>query len=571
MNRIKELSESVKRKIAAGEVVEGPFSVVKELLENSIDSGADEIDVTVFESGLKKIMVRDNGCGILRDDAALAVAEHATSKISEIDDIEKILTYGFRGEALSSISAISDLTMLTRASSEETGSRLESRSGSVRVSEYAGSTGTTVIVENLFYNTPARKKFLKSQQHELKSIREIFLKTATVNFRVSFSFESEGKRQLTLPGCANHEERLRQIYGSDVSGSLYFESIQDISVRLTGFFSKPDFLKSSRNLQQLFVNGRPVEYKNLGFHLSRAYDAVALHGKYPAAFIFMEISPDLIDPNIHPAKREIKFFDQKYIDGLIYSIASKALNRSHEIKGSSLTGADYFPSKSSLKEERDYNDLTSLFAEETIESGLSRIEDKSASYMSKPEPFKITGSVFNKYIIFETDSGLGFIDFHAAHERIIFDSISARADKPDTQSLAIPEIIGLGAGDFYLVTENIDIFASAGFELDALSGTDIAVRAVPVLRGGVDPRDYFVELFDSIKSDGRQASDIRFNILASLACHSAKRGGDVLSLEEMKIIVEKVLSGVYELRCPHGRPFLFRLEKNELERLFKRQ
>jgi DNA mismatch repair protein MutL len=317
--------------IAAGEVIEGPFSVVKELVENSIDAGATEIDVQVQDAGLKRIFVKDNGSGIYRDDAPLSIKEHATSKITDISGLQSISTYGFRGEALSSICSISDFVLLTKHESEETGSRLESRSGSVTVTDYAGSRGTTIIADNLFFNMPARKKFLKAKKTELRNIRETLLRMSLAVPHVSFSFEVDGRREITLTAAVSFHERVKQVFGNTVYSSLYYDELSDLKVKLSGFLSRPDYMRNTRSMQILFINGRPVEQKFLSYHLARAYDAVMPKGKYPAAILFMEIDPELIDVNIHPAKREVKLFDQKYIDSLIFSLASKVLNRAHPV------------------------------------------------------------------------------------------------------------------------------------------------------------------------------------------------------------------------------------------------
>ena len=331
MKRIILLPDHVKNIIAAGEVVEGPFSVVKELVENSVDAGAHSVEIAVTDCGLKKIMVRDDGCGIMKDDILLSVREHATSKIKDIPGLESVSTYGFRGEALSSIASISDVVILSKASGETEGSRLESSGGNITVSGFAGVQGTTVIVENLFFNTPARKKFLRSRKTELRSIRDTILKTALALYGISFTLDVDGKREITLPAVNELDDRIRQVFGSQVLNSLYREDLADLKVKLKGYLSRPDFMKSSRNMQYLYINGRPVENRYLSFHLSRAYEAVIPRGKHPAAIIFVEIDPKLIDVNIHPAKREVKLFDQKYIDEMIYNLALKCLDKPHAV------------------------------------------------------------------------------------------------------------------------------------------------------------------------------------------------------------------------------------------------
>lgn len=331
VDRIRLLPDSVKKKIAAGEVVEGPFSVIKELVENAIDAGASHIDVQVLEGGLRKITVRDDGRGMHRGDVPLAVMEHATSKIEDIHDIESISSYGFRGEALSSISSVSRLTILSRRADEATGARLAGADGAVEISDYAGPAGTTVIVENLFYNVPARKKFLKTVRTETRLIREIFVKLAIPHPEIAFALDMDDTRQVTLNAAVSVEERLGQIYGASIMDDLYRVELQDLKVSLQGFLSRPHYLRSNRAMQLLYVNSRPVEYRYLGFLLSRAYEAVAPRGKYPAGIIFIDIDARLVDVNIHPAKKEVKLFDSHYIDRLILALGEKAVSREHRV------------------------------------------------------------------------------------------------------------------------------------------------------------------------------------------------------------------------------------------------
>ncbi|MCL2156251.1 MAG: DNA mismatch repair endonuclease MutL, partial [Leptospirales bacterium] len=311
MKRIVLLPDHVKHMIAAGEVVEGPFSVIKELIENSMDAEASVIDVQVYDSGLKKIIVKDNGSGIMKDDIALSIKEHATSKISDESQLHNIVTYGFRGEALSSIASISDIRILSKTSHESIGSRLESVGAKVSVSDFAGDKGTTIIVENLFYNIPARKKFLKSKQKELRNIRETIIKMAIPAYNISFTLDVDGKRELSLAATDSLDERIKQIFGKSVLKNLYYEELSDIKVKLKGYLSRPEFVKNSRSMQFLFVNNRAIEYKFFSYHISRAYNVIIPKGKYAAAIIFIDIDPELIDVNIHPAKREVKLFDQK--------------------------------------------------------------------------------------------------------------------------------------------------------------------------------------------------------------------------------------------------------------------
>ncbi len=593
--------------IAAGEVIEGPFSVVKELVENSIDAGSTEIDVQVYDAGLKRILIRDNGSGIYREDAPLSIKEHATSKISDITGLQKISTYGFRGEALSSICSISDFILYTKRDDENAGTRIESRNSSVSITDYAGSRGTTIIVDNLFFNMPARKKFLKAKKTELRNIRDTLLKMSLAVPHISFSFEVEEKREITLPAAEDINERVRQVFGSGVYNNLYYEELSDLKVRISGFLSKPDYMRNTKSMQILFVNGRPVEQKYLSYHLARAYEAVIPRGKYPVAIIFLEIDPELIDVNIHPAKREVKLFDQRYIDSLIYALASKALNRAHSmpekifsdaafdgnreiiqdnnIKLGGSSGEDmplprnfraplsfsgkssgYFPTELSVNGIFQSGGGSLLFdsANEFINSKSKGLAEEAEKDSSR----KIVGVIFNTYILIEENEKVHFIDFHAAHERMLYDRIKAGYEI-EKQELLFPVQIELPVADFAVIMENLENFSSCGFEIDEFSDCSVVVRSVPVAARNYKIEELIKNMIDNIR-DEKDNNELRERMIASLACHSAKRSGDTLSSSDIKTLASSVFGGEIELRCPHGRPFLFTMNKNDIERMFKR-
>jgi DNA mismatch repair protein MutL len=567
--------------IAAGEVVEGPFSVVKELVENSIDAGASAIDVQVYDSGLKKIMVRDNGSGILKDDISLAIQEHATSKITDSAGLHNVTTYGFRGEALSSISSISDMVILSNTEDSAIGSRLESIDGKVLISDYAGTAGTTIIVENLFYNMPARKKFLKSKKTELRNIRETILKMALPSYDIAFTLDVDGKREISLPSAKTPDERIQQVFGKTILQSLYFEELTDLKVNLKGYLSKPDFMKSSRNMQFLYVNNRPIEYKFMSFHLSRAYEAVIPKGKYPAAIIFIDIDPELIDVNIHPAKREIKLFDQKYIDDMIFNLASKSLNKPHSIPDTFFksTKTD-FNTENSLSMEsfnkHSYKTVPSSAVEYHPESPYSgKLFDSNEESIPVntdiriDSRLKILGTLFNTYILIEDDDKLHLIDFHAAHERIQYDKLMENRGEIEYQELIFPVTIELSIDDFSLVADNLEVFNEIGFEIEEFSDYTIIVRSAPLMIGNDKIDELIKNMIDNIK-DGIKSNDLIGRFYSLIACHSAKRAGDKLSSSDMETLARIVLDGKMELRCPHGRPFFFTINQNDLERIFKR-
>lgn len=598
MTRIKILPESVKNRIAAGEVVEGPFSVIKELIENSIDAKSTEIKVEVFDSGLKKIVVKDNGIGIYKEDLPLAITNYATSKIIEINDIERLTSYGFRGEALSSISSISRLSILTRSRDEEFGARLYSINNQTELSDYAGPAGTTIIVENLFYNIPARKKFLKGKGPELRRIREVFIKIALANPQISFSLNVDGKRQVTLENVEGLDARIEQIYGKTILENLYFGRLNDLSAEIRGFLSKPDFLKSSRSMQILYVNNRLVEYRPFGFLLSKAYEAIAAKGCYPVAFIFITIDPELIDINIHPAKREVKFFDQRYIDSLILHLPEKLLGEQvHHIRSDLLSAKDNHiedlghvmvpKNKKDVKTSIDIeqhlrsedNDIPNSICAQEENNAMSSnysfrslISDTANLFqeIEKQNDIKSLGVIFNTYIIVEEDDSINFIDFHAAHERFIYDALMDKDSKLETQILVFPQIIELSVEDYQILLERMDYFSQIAFDIDIFSDTSIIVRGIPDILEGLDIEDFFMDVIESLKTNRNHITDVKKIVAEKTACYSAKRSKDRLSEDDARMISREALNGKHELRCPHGRPYIYKLEKKDIEGLFKR-
>lgn len=590
------LPESVKKQIAAGEVVEGPFSVLKELIENSLDAGATRIDVEVSEAGLQKLMVRDNGRGIYREDLPLAIQEHATSKIRNIDDIYQIFSFGFRGEALSSIASIAKVTILSRRESEETGGRLQAEGDELEIVDYCGPVGTTVIVENLFYNTPARKKFIKAPAVEQRRIRETLLLIAVANPSVTFTLTSNQKRQLTLPEAVDYKERLSQIEGDEFAGRLLYSELKDIKVTVKGYFSDATYFKSNRSYQQLYVNQRPVEFKNLNFQLRRAYEAMLRQGQYPVGYFFIEISPELIDVNIHPSKKELKFFDNRYIESLIYTLVVKALDR-QRLSAVNLTNneknnsAGLSPDEDLAVEainsiqsgepvfsEKKYEYTSELFKSSepvirhtyTAEPGPVINEIPVAAEANNSKPFNYHGVVFNTYLLYEKNSKFMIMDFHAAHERILYNHFNNLNNEVEREHLVFPQEIELSISDANLVSENLELLAAEGIELEPFSERTVLLRALPVLSRNFNYLKFVEDVLALLKKGESRLAELKSGVAASLACHAAYRAGDVLPDHQAIELINKIESGEYELRCPHGRPFLVELQKYDLEKMFKR-
>ncbi len=577
--RIHILPDEVKHKIAAGEVVEGPFSVLKELIENSLDAGAMHIDVEIDDAGMKKILVRDDGEGISREDMPFVGREHATSKIRKIEDISSIATYGFRGEALSSIASISELTIISRRKEEVPGSKLISKGGRCELSDYAGSSGCTVIAENLFFNVPARKKFLRSPSHELRAIKDIFFKTAIARPDVSFRLIVDGKSQSVLPAVNSVRERIFQIHGDVVAQHLIEGELKDLRALIAGLVSGPAFKRPNRSLQFLYVNGRPVEHKSLGFLLSKSYESMLRHGEHPAAFLFIHLDPALLDVNVHPAKKEVRFFDQNYINALIINLTRKCLGSgAHRIQESFFTGR-----KENVTQQRKNNngELERDSAGELIFGEASRIEmqkpasrnsfvgEEKSFYARKDIPELRVDILFDTYLLIQDEEGLVLIDYHAAHERIIYDALMDRAYEPDSQALLFPHPLELSPAECERILEKKDMLNEIGFEIEEIGKSALAVRAIPSVASSLNI-DQFFQDFSGEGERKVSIDELKKIIAEKIACHSAFRAGDGISLHDARAIAYEILSGTHELRCPHGRPFVYRLGKSEMDRLFKR-
>ncbi len=577
--RIQILPDEVKHKIAAGEVVEGPFSVIKELIENSLDAGAMHIDVEIEDAGLKKILVRDDGEGISREDMPFVGREHATSKIRKIEDISSISTYGFRGEALSSISSISELSIISRRRDENFGAKLISKGGMCEVADYAGPPGCTVIAENLFFNVPARKKFLRTPSHELRSIKDIFFKTAIARPDISFRLIIDGKSHSVVPSVHSVRERIFQIHGDAVAEHLIEGELKDLRASISGLISGPVFHRPNRSLQYLYVNGRPVDYKSLGFLLLKGYESMLRHGEHPAAFLFIRIDPSLLDVNVHPAKKEVRFFDQNYINSLIINLVHKNLGSSpHKIQKSFFTGQKQNYTHRYANDERSDDNQRGgelIFQEASrikIEQPASQnsfIGEERPSYELNPQSDWKVDVLFDTYLVVRDEEGIAIIDYHAAHERIIFDALMDKAYEADSQMLLFPHPLELSSVECERIREKTHLLHAIGFDIDEIGKSAIAVRAIPSIASSLKIDCFFQDLAGAGERKISE-EELKKIIAEKVACHTAFRAGDKLSLHDARDIAAEALSGKHETRCPHGRPFLYRLGKNEMDKIFKR-
>jgi len=598
--KIEILPESVKHMIAAGEVVQGPFSVIKELVENSIDADAASIDIMTEDAGLSCIRVIDDGRGIPKDQITLSIVEHATSKIRSISDIESISSYGFRGEALSSIASVSHLTISSRTSDEEAGARLRCVFGESTVEEYLGARGTSVLVEELFFNTPARKKFLKSLQGESRNSLRAVTSLALARPGIAFRYTCDGKILYDCTPVSSVSERIAQLFGKKEMPHLLAGDIADIEVKISGVISDGSLHKPTRGGQYFFVNNRPVENSSFSFHVRRAYDSILANGRHPLAYIYITLPPGLADVNVHPAKREIRFFDEAYIGSLICSFCRSLLDRTFTIQlHNTVKAAEPDPSEPGVSAEvipppdvmyrNEYRSTVeereSPYAQShpflprinrgtvSAEQDLFRspVMGGRASAAFDYESLRIFGTLFATYVLAASDDDLMIIDFHAAHERILYDRLMRADGACESQLLMMPQQIHFSPQQRAFVSEVLEILAGAGFDVELFSDESFVVRAVPGILHLDESEKFFDDLLEQSSEGSSFLLDKKKLVFERIACHSAKRAGDHMNNEDLRELLRILSSGNHELRCPHGRPFIFKLSRGELEKYFSRR
>ncbi len=621
MAKIKILSEEVANRIAAGEVIERPASVVKELVENAIDSGADKIIVTIEKGGKKFINVTDNGSGMSRDDAILAFESHATSKISSVDDIFHISSFGFRGEALPSIASVSRLTLTTKLSNDTLATKVIFESGKLKnISKVAGLNGTSISVEKLFSNIPARKKFLKSDQVEFKHILNYLHYQSVVHPEIHLKLISNDRERLNYPVVKTMEERFNSIFGSEfykndfIKINKTFESITVFGY-ISGLEEKGQFLN---DVHYIFINGRFIKDKIIYHAIKTAYEPFIKKtftyksGKLPPYILFLKIDPESIDFNVHPQKLEIRFRDTNLVHNFVKDVISESLTN-YEDQKFSLT-------VSKFKNVGNSNKITSyearVFQEkndtpQTYETEIGKVyqpdifsnsfSDKSqdesennSANIDQPSFVKPTTSftkennnfheeelvnpwqLHQSYIIIEVEDGLMLIDQHAAHERILYEKLveRIRSEKVESQKLLFPIVIDLPSYlapmIFDLVTEKIEMFNKVGFFIKTFSGNSIIIDEIPPELNELESDEIFIEILKQLQIEFEQTENFRESLAKSISCKAAIKAGQKMSKKEMLYLINDLFACKVPYFCPHGRPLMFKLSLNEIEKRFKR-
>jgi DNA mismatch repair protein MutL len=611
-NKIKILPENLANKIAAGEVVQRPESVVKELLENAIDADAKNIEVIIKQAGKSLIQVCDDGSGMTEDDVKLCVQKHATSKILDYKDLEAIKTLGFRGEALSSIAAVSQFEIKTETRDEEIGSLLKIENENQITFEKASvSKGTCVTVKNLFYNTPARRKFLKTDGTELKHITDTFNKMALSHPDISFKFYNNDSLVFDYLS-STVDERLKQVFADNILDGVIPVNEETEYITLKGYIGKPAMLTKSKGDQYLFLNKRFVISKQINHAVFSAYENILEKGDYPFFVLFLTIDPSRIDVNIHPSKLEVKFDDDKDVYHYVMAVIKKSLGM-HDLIPTmafeenenveklkfdvySRTNRGDFSDRPSFIEKRDsvsvtdkeidlvFGSLTSdIQRKEKTSSGHHFFDDEEKEIFSEnktvesrvksDEETTFIIQLHNKYIISQIKSGLMIIDQHVAHERILYEKILNRleANMPFSQHLLFPLTVQFDPGSFEILQELNQLLNQIGFQLKFFSKNTIIIEGVPEdIKSGSEERILREFIDEYLVNQREKKLEQRDNIAKSYSCKAAIKAGDKLSEKEMRLLIDQLFATSMPYVCPHGRPVIIKISLDEFDKRFGR-
>lgn len=582
---IQVLADEVASQIAAGEVVERPASVVKELTENALDAGATSIQVTIEDAGKRLIEVADNGSGIPPAEITLAVARHATSKLSQAEELFQIRTLGFRGEALASIASVSDFQISSRRAQDAVGRRLIVQAGRIlQNGETGGPSGTVVRVDNLFYNVPARLKFLKSNPTERQQIDGLLSRYALAYPRVRFQVVHDGKTVLQTSGGGDQRAVLAELYGVDLARQLLMVDFAHESSSIHGYISPISLTRSNRREITFFVNGRWVQNVPLTTALLQAYHTYLMVGRYPLAALFLTLPPDEVDVNVHPAKSEVRFRSQDAVFSLVQRAVRRAL-----LSHSPVAGLDLQPSwsqgghfQSAHGGPRTAGVDWSMAADplpaiETVPAGSAlpeggRAEFQSSLPVGSMPLLRLLGQIGAAYLVAEGPDGLYLIDQHAAHERVLFEKLANRQAATQSQALLEPVLMRLPPQQMQLMRDGLEALHQIGFDLEEFGQNTLRVRAVPADLAGSDPEWMLRAVVEDFEEDETPLQNQReARIIGRICKRSAVKAGQVLSQQEQRNLLESLEQCTAPRTCPHGRPTMIHLSVGLLERQFGRR
>ncbi|HJJ14649.1 MAG TPA: DNA mismatch repair endonuclease MutL [Clostridiaceae bacterium] len=575
MGNIVLLDDLTINKIAAGEVIERPANVVKELVENSIDAGSNKIVIEIKNGGKTFIKVTDNGKGILLDDIDISFERHATSKIRKIEDLETTYSMGFRGEALASIVAISKLTMISKTKDENTGIKVIAKAGDIlEKEEVATQTGTSIIVEDLFFNTPVRYKFLKQDSTEFRYIKELIQKIAMANLNISFKLLNDGKTVFSSNGSGDIKDIVYILYGRECKDNIINVDYKECGIKVTGVIGNTLMARDNRKGQIIFLNKRNIKNAMITSSIDQAFKGGIGIGKHGFFILNLEMPADFYDINVHPTKMEVRFKEEDKIYKVVY----------HAVKNSMLNkdflGNNEIEAKKESYIENEFEFLTNHFSkDENNESDKSKLlnnnnESKEITEENKKQElikretkrkidYKYIGIIFRTYIIIEIKNELFLIDQHAAHERVLYEQIKENYKnnlKNNSQMMLLPEVINLSHKEIKFVQENIELLKNTGFDIDVFGENSIKINGIPDIEYKVNSRNIFLDILDEMLTNERgQIKDVEERFIATVACKAAVKANMDLRKEEVDKLIESLLSLKNPYTCPHGRPTTIKL------------
>ncbi len=632
MNSIRLLENSLINKIAAGEVVERPASVVKELVENSIDAGADSITVEIKDGGIGLIRITDNGKGIPSDEVRTAFMRHATSKLRSLEELDDIMTLGFRGEALSSIASVSNSEMLTRTSDSPVGTRIVLNGGVVeREEEAAANEGTVFTMKNLFYNTPARRKFLKRPAAEGSLVSETVSRLAMGHPEVAIKFINNGNTILQTDGNGDLRTVVMYIYGRETASKMLDIRYKKDGFELTGLIAKPEISRGNRSYENFFINGRYIKSGIVQNAVEQACKGKLMTGKFPVFVLDLKVPEGTVDVNVHPTKLEVRFSDENMVYDIVYNAVSKALSQTELIpdvtwdkpakpkpmgvqssiedikkpeapKSENIYAFREEPSKN--KDEKKNSILSAmdkLYADADKNNDIKKADNKNDTAQAeipdktdknaktevpkaqtageKParKPFftnyRIVGQIFATYWIVEQNDTMYMIDQHAAHERALYEDLikKFKTDSISSQQLLQPIAVNLSESEKLIVEENMELLESFGFEIEEFGARTYAVRAVPYVFDSPGNISFFMDIIDALADKNiKSIYDTKEDAIATMSCKAAVKGNNRLSYSEAQELIQRLLKLEDPFTCPHGRPTIIEMSKYELEKKFKR-
>lgn len=614
-NNIRLLDDKTINKIAAGEVIERPASVVKELVENSIDANSSTIIIEIKSGGKKYIRITDDGSGINKDDIELAFLRHSTSKITSVDDLERVTSLGFRGEALASISAISQLEIITRTQENIGGFQARFVGGQLTSHHEVGCPyGTTIIVQNLFFNVPVRQKFLKSDNSEGSQISNIVYRLALSNPNISFKYIKDDKLIVKTPGDGNIENTIYSLFGKELVKSLFKVNYDGDDIKIKGLVSKPSYTRGNRSYQYLFINGRYIVDRGLSKAIEEGYKSLLPINRFPAFVLYIDMDSSAVDVNVHPTKTEVRFEQSDRLFGIVSKAVKEVLNQHNLIPEVSITKEKKtveepqpnflddlsklskvnkfdniaYTSKDPINEAKPLDSRIETNYVEEVQPSVNKLidikvfeeepvpEDSYVKDIPKevlPELF-IIGNLFNTYILAQDTKNEEFylIDQHAAHERIMFEKLMKQymEEKVAIQELLAPEIIELSHSEIQLITEYGPIFERAGFLVESFGIKSVILRGVPLIFGEPDSRKLFLDILDKLSSNIQSSYELRAEKIIKMACTTAIKAGYNIKNIEIEKLISDLRCAQEPFTCPHGRPIIIKMTKYELEKKFKR-